>query len=167
MTPESTTRGTMKYRKLRIAWSIACGLMAVLLGVLWARSYSHSDSIWRVSQSRPSVPLLHTRFSSNSGALSWTHEDGLYSLSLQVATRDSWQYSAGSAAKYIPHRFQWHKSPTRAFISIPHWFAIAVLTSLALLTFHWFHWRFSLRTLLIATTLVAILLGILAYVTNE
>ena len=29
----------MRFRKLRIAWSVVCGLVAVLLIVLWVRSY--------------------------------------------------------------------------------------------------------------------------------
>jgi hypothetical protein len=29
----------MKFRKLRIAWSVFCGLACVLLVVLWVRSY--------------------------------------------------------------------------------------------------------------------------------
>ena len=33
----------MKYRKLRIAWSVAWGVVAVLLCVLWVRSYWWDD----------------------------------------------------------------------------------------------------------------------------
>ena len=33
----------MKHRKLRIAWSVAWGVVAVLLCVLWVRSYWKSD----------------------------------------------------------------------------------------------------------------------------
>jgi hypothetical protein len=33
----------MKFRKLRIAWSVGWGLLAVLLVVLWVRSYSHRE----------------------------------------------------------------------------------------------------------------------------
>ena len=35
----------MKYRKLRIAWSVAWGLLAVLLFVLWVRSYWWSEYV--------------------------------------------------------------------------------------------------------------------------
>src|ERR1700712_4224431 len=35
----------MKYRKLRIAWSVGFGSVAVLLIVLWVRSYSWHDTI--------------------------------------------------------------------------------------------------------------------------
>src|SRR6478735_2894696 len=33
--------GGMRFRKLRIAWSVGCGLVCVLLIVLWARSGVH------------------------------------------------------------------------------------------------------------------------------
>src|SRR5262245_51891917 len=35
----------MKHRKLRIAWSVAWGLLAVLLCVLWVRSYWWYDQL--------------------------------------------------------------------------------------------------------------------------
>ena len=35
----------MKYRKLRIAWSVAWGVVAVLLCVLWVRSYWWADDV--------------------------------------------------------------------------------------------------------------------------
>ena len=33
----------MRFRKLRIAWSVACGIAAVLLIALWVRSYRQRD----------------------------------------------------------------------------------------------------------------------------
>ena len=35
----------MKYRKLRIAWSVAWGVMAVLVCVMWVRSYWRGDYV--------------------------------------------------------------------------------------------------------------------------
>ena len=35
----------MQYRKLGIAWSLAWSVVAVLLGVLWVRSYWRADYI--------------------------------------------------------------------------------------------------------------------------
>jgi hypothetical protein len=34
----------MRFRKLRIAWSVGWGIACVLLIVLWVRSYSWSES---------------------------------------------------------------------------------------------------------------------------
>src|SRR5262245_45649718 len=42
MNPASPSRGVGRFRKLRIAWSVGWGLVAVLLVVLWVRSY------WRI-----------------------------------------------------------------------------------------------------------------------
>ena len=36
----------MKYRKLRIAWSVTWGVAAVLLIALWVRSYSVHDVVY-------------------------------------------------------------------------------------------------------------------------
>jgi len=38
-------RTPMTYRKLRIAWSVACGLAAVLVCVVWVRSYQSLDNL--------------------------------------------------------------------------------------------------------------------------
>jgi hypothetical protein len=88
-------------------------------------------------------------------------ENALYSLSLQVAKRDRWQYEHGVAAKYIPDKFAWKFSSDRWFVAIPHWFAAAVLGA-ATVCASLIRWRFSLRTLLITTTLVAVVLGVVA-----
>src|SRR5690349_16231471 len=41
----SVTQSPMTYRKLRIAWSVVWGLAAVLLIVLWVRSYWSADTV--------------------------------------------------------------------------------------------------------------------------
>jgi hypothetical protein len=48
-----------------------------------------------------------------------------------------------------------------SFIYFPYWFSILLVTTLAALP--WLRWRFSLRTLLIATTLVAVVLGLIVW----
>jgi hypothetical protein len=44
---------------------------------------------------------------------------------------------------------------------LPHWFVVGIVATLT--SIPWLRWQFSLRTLLIATTLVAALLGLIAY----
>ena len=55
--------------------------------------------------------------------------------------------------------FAFYYEPPEMGLAVPHWFC--VLTTVALAVAPWFRWskRFSLRTLLIATTLVAVALG--------
>ena len=48
----------MRFRKLRIAWSVVCGIACVLLIVLWVRSYWYDTdplSIWQFDANRLSV----------------------------------------------------------------------------------------------------------------
>src|SRR5436190_1484788 len=48
----------MRYRKLRIAFSVGCGIVCVLLIVLWVRSYSVDQSLIIV---RPNIALMQGR----------------------------------------------------------------------------------------------------------
>src|SRR6476660_4929266 len=38
----------MRFRKLRIAWSVMCAIACVLLIVMWVRSYSHRDTFEKI-----------------------------------------------------------------------------------------------------------------------
>ena len=40
-------RQAVRFRKLRIGWSVGCGIACVLLIALWARSYPHDDMLRR------------------------------------------------------------------------------------------------------------------------
>jgi hypothetical protein len=50
-------------------------------------------------------------------------------------------------------------------LMIPHWFAVLIFVGLASIT-SW-SWRFSLRTLLIVTTIVAIVLGLIVWAAGK
>src|SRR3954469_25199078 len=52
----SPSNTPMKYRKLRIAWSVGWGVSAVLLMALWVRSYFIRDTAW-LPTSRISVEI--------------------------------------------------------------------------------------------------------------
>ena len=54
----------------------------------------------------------------------------------------------------IPSQFTWR-------VRFPHWLPVFVTATIAALS--WLPWRFSLRTLLIVTTLVAVVLGLIVY----
>ena len=51
----------MKFRKLRIAWSIACCIACVLLIVLWVRSRYRRDSIEGPVTAATSFVIDHVR----------------------------------------------------------------------------------------------------------
>jgi hypothetical protein len=63
--------------------------------------------------------------------------------------------------------FAFFISPKITAYAIPHWFFVLLFTTLAAaLWIHKLDWRFSLRTLLIATTLVAVVLGTIVWMSR-
>jgi hypothetical protein len=172
----------MKYRKLRIAWSVALGIMAVLLIVLWVRSY------WRLEQlsTQPSnTALVAPVLESLHGRLwfIWPERGiGKRWLLSSVSPEEYWRVKT-MADVYRPKDvigfgFGYY---TQLGICFPHWFLAVV--SVALAAALWIQWaklltiapwfraiqavrRFSLRTLLLATTLVAIGLGLIGWLTR-
>jgi hypothetical protein len=144
----------MKSRKLRIAWSVACGVVAVLLIVLWVRSYLASD---RVSYSDPNG--YHTTLGSNRGCMYLIHHRWLPG---KGPVYHNWARGSGKAKEHsMP--FGWttpRKGATQ--LVIPYFCLVPAIVTAAFVP--WLPGRFSLRTLLIATTLLAVVLGLIAYV---
>ena len=140
----------MKYRKLRIAWSVAWGVVAVLLCVLWVRSYSFYDGVH--------APLWPTDFagiSSQHGYVQfWTYDgpntgpDIVHGETLPI---DSFGFPF-----FLPYQVS-----SSWGLRLPFWFVAPLSAAIAALP--WLPRRFSLRTLLIATMLVAIVLGLVVY----
>ena len=60
--------------------------------------------------------------------------------------------------------FAFHNSPAFLAASFPHWLLVSLIAVVA--TLPWLRWRFSLRTLLVAITLVALVLGIIIATTR-
>ena len=147
----------MKYRKLRIAWSVAWGIVAVLLIVLWVRSYWWSDSL--------AVPVPY----STVGGISYC--GSLILGEQETSDAMPWHWSLRiQDYPWLPdemdkHRDPWGiglvKSPGGLRLEVPHFVAIIVVSLVAIGA--WREWRFSLRTLLIATTLVAVGLGLIVW----
>jgi hypothetical protein len=144
---------------LRVALSATCVIASVLLVALWVRSYRTWDCLNWV----------------NGGAVSWESFDGRIQLFVSFRTIDDPDVQRGLTYKTIPGplwpwpeqtgmaRYGFHASrggaPGRYFIQVPHWLPALLFASLA--PAPWIHWRFRLRTLLIATMLIAIGLGII------
>jgi hypothetical protein len=146
----------MKYRKLRIAWSMGCGVLCVLLVVLWVRSYWHCDRLsmqWgnashilgaissrgllTIGEGNPTTPLQERFAISSTSARSVVETNEIGFLGRRYGVGD------------------W-------FLTMPYWFPVLLLVVAAALPWA----RFSLRTLLIGMTLVAIILGAVIYAAN-
>jgi hypothetical protein len=144
----------MLRRLLNIA-SIVCLVACVALMGMWVRSYSWSDRLWgRFTEAQV------FSIGSQSGRLRWA------SMSLKDRT---WSWTIGSRPIESVRetefwQFNEYHSGKNWFLVLPHWFAILVSGSLAMaLRLRW-PWRFTLRSLFIATTFLAVVLGMIAWV---
>src|SRR6476620_7609681 len=80
----------MRFRKLRIAWSVMCGIACVLLIVLWVRSYWWSEGI------EYKRPLRVSYVAWESGGLF------LVTNSLPVTIRSDWSFRHVTADGHEP-----------------------------------------------------------------
>jgi hypothetical protein len=130
----------MRCRKLRIAWSVVWGLVAVLLCVTWVRSYGG-----KAGSPRPLIEVGDFTLCVTQGMLHTErnsivhHPDRMDRLGIHNAY---WTHSSWTSQK-------------------PLWCILPFLVMTAWAP--WICWsrRFTLRTLLIATTLVAVVLGLI------
>src|SRR4051794_30867623 len=138
----------MRFRKLRIAWSVFWGLACVLLIVLWVRSYWHGEGLL--------IPLRNydgMRLASFRGRIGFEPDPR--------PTRWEWRIEPATAPNFDWDR--WERNTPQWIVGqndrvlVPHWFPLIVAGSLSAAP--WLRWRFTLRTLLIVTTLVAVVLG--------
>jgi hypothetical protein len=140
-------------RYLRIAFSALCLIACALLCVLWVRSYTTRDrwtsgiGIHCITGSTVNGRL---RFS----ALHWDNTaPSLVIHSSEPVTINSTRETLWA--------FHFRRFSSHNYLSVPIWFAI--LFSAALSITPWLYWRYSLRTLLIVTTLIAVVLGVVVY----
>jgi hypothetical protein len=142
----------MKFRKLQIAWSVGCGIAGVLIILLWVRSYWWLDMVdvsnWYEIDSFYGQILIFNYDSSISMGAPWSY------FSFE-------NLPEGGRATDTTLGFKTAVTPAGKSILFPDWFPILLLAFLGFAPWsrHW-NSRFSLRTLLIATTLVAMVLGL-------
>ena len=148
----------MRFRKLRIAWSVFWGLACVLLIVLWVRSFWRMDWVQlRYSDTHYLQLLSHTsRIAITHGTVRDDME-GLQRLE-----------SASPAVQEFPHYLgsNWwgfQRDPIGQYdlAVFPFWFVTLLAATLCVASWPPWAWHFSLRTLLIATTLVAVVVGLI------
>ena len=157
----------MKYRKLRIAWSVAWGVVAVLICVVWVQSYSNPGrfpkSQWEMGRlaiystegvlrtveakwieyTQPTDYFSYdipSRLQSKYGRFVVTDHEGLWGFNIAIRSSQLW------------------------VVQVPYWFLVSMSTTFAMVP--WICWskRFSLRTLLLATTYVAVVVGLIVWV---
>jgi len=141
---------------LRIAFSATCLVMCVLLIVLWVRSYRWMDHV--------QLNLPGTRgglISSRGGRLRFTLAENIPGHFAYLSTKVSNSSVTPLTTTRLGFAFESSTLATRTDVIIPDWFVVTV--SVAFATIPWLRSRFSLRTLLIATTLVAVVLELIVW----
>lgn len=123
-------------RYLRITISAVCLIACVLLVGLWVRSYQQLDDLgdW---QKHPIV-------------------------SAEGRVLVHGRYTASETSPFLLGGLR--VIPVGAAVTVPYWSLVLVTATLAALPWIPSSSRFSLRTLLLATTLLALILGIVVYV---
>ena len=143
---------------LRIAWTAFCGIAALLLFALWVRSYWRTDIIFRVNKS-----LMLTTIGSSLGSTYLIRTDRSGGLGLvAVLETKGWKHSIDEPVK-PPKNFEWASSAKQLTIRAPIWFLVILLALATVLPWFGRARRYSLRTLLIAITLMAVVLGAAVY----
>jgi hypothetical protein len=149
-------------RGLGIAWSVWWGILCMLLLALWVRSYRHMDDLsWSIPTTRFWSSSIYGRL-----AISWQPEDtvrirkGFLTRKL-LPTHLRTAREALRESETIPG-FVVNRGPGAFAFRIPYW--LPVINIAALATAPWLRWHFRLRTLLIATTVMAVVLGLVVWV---
>ena len=152
----------MTFRKLRISFSIACGFACVLLIALWVRSY------WRVEHFLWNRTTQTFCVSIYPGQVALGNTNGPVMMPMgwsHVVFRHSGDNSISDDEPTTILGFGWETDDDSIYVYIPFWFltlTCTVFTWLAIVSPFPVK-RFSLRTLLIATTLVAVVLGLIVW----
>lgn len=140
-------------RRLRIVWTAFFGVLCVLLVALWVRSYSEFYFVrWN---------LLSIATVTN-----WSVNGRIHTLYWSGATPGSWvvgnvEDNLGLLTSLNLPSFTFYHLANGGEFAIPH--GVVVLAFVASAVTPWLPWKFSLRTLLIVTTLTAVVLGLMVW----
>src|SRR5689334_16412257 len=141
----------MRFRKLRIVWSVVWSVAAVLLIVLWVRSYSH-----RTTSEILVTPSFRYYLHSFQGTVA-IEKDFREFIGAEVMfireESDYLPFVTGAGLKIIRG---WNGTNSINAVCVSYW--LLLVANVIVAGASWVAWskRFALRTLLIATTLVAI-----------
>ena len=148
-------------RYLRISTCVVSGLACVALLALWARSYWWTDSFYGPSPISNGFAITSTygRFMIGGGDPDEpTTECDLLSTRFDDPAN-------GINPRFFPAVFAFDFSGANWYLHIPHWFVVLVagLTAFVLAKQR----SYSVRTVLIITTIIALALGSIVYYANH
>lgn len=156
-TTDAPSRPPMRFRRTRIAVSVFFALLAVALCVLWVRSYSKAD-FFLCNRSRPFRVTASTQRASL--LICVGESRGMFPSvwhTLSIGAVDPPEPGVQGFSVFSQDSASISKL-NRVGIRFPIWFAVAIVSTVGLLSWH--PRQFSLRAMLIATTLTAVVLGL-------
>jgi hypothetical protein len=149
----------MRFRKLRITWTVFCAIACLLLISLWARSYWWLDTLQFRAGGGPTTCGIQC------------YVGRVTVLSFKDQASPSFHLKSdlivGQVARDVSSITAWERfgllqrQPGASGVVLP--FSALVLTAAVVAAASWLPDRFTLRTLLIVTTLVAVMLGLVAW----
>lgn len=153
---------------LRSSVSVVFGFICLLSVVFWIRSYTWRD--------RLVVPLSETRYcriDSDRGKFqfaSYGPNMGEMTFSVTALSHrdisEAWNRFMNVPEPGPGEQWRWERTTTgRFFIHAPHWFVVGI--ALVFTAMPWLRWRYSLRTILVAITLLATTLGLWGWATTN
>lgn len=143
-------------RNLRFAVSVFFGVLTAALCALWTLSYMCDCGIGWADANNFSRSI-------------WSRQGKLRFFTMTspsaVNVMPGWSFAIREPNNPRPSdpQFVWRSESSATLAVVPYWFLAIVAASAAALP--WTRFRFSLRTLLIATTLVAVTLGLVMWLT--
>ena len=144
---------------LRIAVTVLSLTAGVLLIALWVRSQNWQDRLIRHSTTYIEVRSYHSQ---TTVEIAPGESPQAISTSWELKSRLAdhfWRPTSTAHPRLAALGVSWGFKDGMYYLFLPHWLLVLLTATLAVVP--WIKWRFSLRTLLIATTLVAVVLGII------
>ena len=142
-------------RYLRIVFSAGCGVACVLLVALWVRSYWKWDRLFYFSTSGWTVVLNSVGGDTAAGIETASTPSSSSGFEFESLMASQLQLNSTERG------FNFIQKANMSIVSTPYWFLVLISATIAAMP--WLRWRFSLRTLLIATSLVAVVLGLILW----
>lgn len=149
-------------RRLRIGWTVFFAVLTVALCVLWVRSYWRTDTVVGPLWHSQSFNIVSTQgklglamFVAHSPIQYFEASTGVYREGILIFAHSRYCNQLG---------FRYFVDESHVYVVAPHWFIIPIPIALSALP--WLpRWstRFSLRTMLIATTLIAAAMGAMVW----
>ena len=150
-------------RGLRIAASVFFAVATVIIAALWMRSYDRFDSVSRVGRD-----AMVTTFTSDQGIVGIARSE--YGTATKII-KPEWMvwgflFEPQTPADVkrqreasLPHSRWWFKNIKKFSVYFPYWLLVLSICAVAIVLWIPWAWQFSIRTMLIATAVFAVMLG--------